>query len=83
MDRYNIEISSYGELYDIVKKIRNMYNHFTDTTDMIDELIYRWFSSGGVRGLDSCYEQFHNIIKEKGKFKIRIEKRKIKAEWEQ
>ncbi|MFW6409927.1 MAG: hypothetical protein ACOCZR_02685 [Halanaerobiales bacterium] len=82
MNRYNISITSYRQLYDAVKEVRDKYNIVSDTSQMVDDLIYRWFSSAGVRALDSCYLKFNEILSKEGQIEISIEGGRIRAKWE-
>ena len=77
-----VEINSYSDLYDFVKKIKKQYNLDRDTSDVVDELIYRWFSQQGVRALDSCYDRFNDFLEENDGFLVRASGDVIYAEWE-
>ena len=76
------EISSYSDLYDFVKKIKESNNLDGDTADVVDDLIYRWFSQKGVRALDSCYDRFNDFLEEEDGFLVRASNDVILAEWE-
>jgi hypothetical protein len=76
------QISNYQDLYDFVKNIRDEYNIDIDTVELIDMLIFKWFSQQRVRGLDSCYDLFQKKIEENEGFKIIADEMQIKAEWD-
>ncbi|MFW5984789.1 MAG: hypothetical protein ACOCQ1_00790 [Halanaerobiaceae bacterium] len=77
-----VQINSYQDLYDFVKSMKEEFNLDLDTTELVDELIYNWFSQHGVRALDSCYDIFNERLRETGGFMVVIEEGEIFAEWE-
>ncbi len=76
-----IKINTYQELYDFVKNVKRDNNLDLDTLEIIDGLIYKWFSRNGVKALDTCYSIFNDIIKSNKNFIIKLEDKEIKAEW--
>ncbi len=72
-------IESYQDLYDQVKEIKDKYNFHMDTFDLVDTLIFDFFSRGGVNALDSCYEKFKQKLQEE-KMRLKMEDGEIKLE---
>lgn len=68
--RKSQQISSYQELYDFVKSIKEEYNIDTDTVELIDRLIFKWFSRHRLRGLDTCYLLFNKEIEANDELRI-------------
>ncbi len=77
-----VKINSFNDLYDFVKQNKENNYFVEDIEDLINSLIFRWFSCKRVNGLDTCYRLFSEKIKENDGFIVRIENDKIKAEWE-
>ncbi|MFW5998735.1 MAG: hypothetical protein ACOC4G_04240 [Bacillota bacterium] len=75
-------VKNYNDLYNYVKDIKNRYNLEGDTSEIVDELIYRWFSQKGINGLDVCYHKFNEKLEEDEYINIRVEEKGIKADWE-
>ena len=76
-------INNYSELFDYVKRMKDLYNLASDTEELTDDLIYRWFSQKGVRGLDSCYQEFNQKLQNNKGITIKMDEGTIKAEWEE
>ena len=75
-------INNYQDLFNYVKNIKNKKNFEMDTSQIVDNLIFKWFSQNGINGLDICYKKFNEMLQEKNNFNVRFEEGKIKAEWE-
>ena len=76
MRRKYIVIENYQQLYDYVKEIKDNYNYHMDTAELVDTLIFKWFSKGGVKALDTCYEEFNKRLK--SGLKLKMEEGEIK-----
>ncbi len=75
-------IKNYQDLYEFVKNIKHSSNREQDVEEIINQLIYRWFSQKRVHALDSCYDIFNKKLAQEGGFLVRYEDGTIKAEFE-
>ena len=77
-----MNINSYNDLFDYVKYIKEKQNLERDTSLIVDDLIFKWFSQKGINGLDICYRKFNEMLEKEENFNVKFEEGEIKAEWE-
>mgnify|MGYP006306515445 CR=1 FL=1 len=75
-------IKNYSDLFNYVKNVKKRFNRELDTSKMVDNIVFRWFSQGGVNGLDICYKKFNKKLEEENSIGVKLEEGMIKAEWE-